>query len=275
VEEFEIDGLRLDAADCVDLDFLQELRSFTRTLRPDFWLLGEVIHGDYRRWVNPAALDSVTNYECYKGLYSSLADKNYFEIAWSLNRQFGENGLLRGAALYNFVDNHDVNRVASQLQDKAHLYPLYCLLFSMPGIPSIYYGSEWGLDARRTRTDDSPLRPCLDLSTISANPPRADLVEVIRRLAGIRHTSPALQVGGYRQLHVSHEQFAFARLSADEKIVVALNASPVPIPLELSLPFPAEQTIDLLNPGATFSISNGKLILDPLPPTWARILRIV
>jgi cyclomaltodextrinase len=275
VKAFDIDGLRLDAADCIDLGFLQELHLFTHSLRPDFWLMGEVIHGDYRRWVNPATLDSVTNYECYKGLYSSLVDKNYFEIAYALNRQFGENGFLQGTPLYNFVDNHDVNRVASQLRDPAHLNPLYCLLFTMPGVPSMYYGSEWGIKARRTNTDDSPLRPCLDLAALSTNSPRPDLVNLIARLAAIRQGSPALQTGEYRQLHVSYEQFAFTRQNAAERIVVVVNAASTPARLELSLPFPAEKAVDLLNPGAVFSVSNGKLLLDPLPPAWARILKMI
>jgi cyclomaltodextrinase / maltogenic alpha-amylase / neopullulanase len=275
VEAFGIDGLRLDAADCVDLGFLQELRLFTHSLRPDFWLVGEVIHGDYRRWVNPAMLDSVTNYECYKGLYSSLVDKNFFEIAYSLNRLFGPDGLLRGAPLYNFVDNHDVNRVASQLRNPAHLAPLYCLLFTMPGIPSIYYGSEWGMEAKRTRTDDAPLRPCLDLSTLSANPPRPELSGIIARLAGIRSGSPALQIGEYRQLYVSQEQFAFLRQNTDEKMVVVINAASTPARVQLSLPFPALKAVDLLNLGVEIFLLNGKLDLGPLPPAWARVLKMV
>jgi glycosidase len=141
VEEFNIDGLRLDAADSIDIEFLRKLADFCQNLRPDFWLMGEVVHGDYRHWANDQALDSVTNYECYKGLYSSHVDRNYFEIGYSLNRQFGPDGLYRHLPLYNFVDNHDVNRVMSYLKNPAHLYPLYCLLFTMPGIPSIYYGS--------------------------------------------------------------------------------------------------------------------------------------
>ena len=100
VRDFDIDGLRLDVADCLDFDFLRALHDFCSTLKPDFWLMGEVVHGDYRRWVNPQMLDSVTNYEAYKGLYSSLAEKNYFEIAYALNRQFGPGGLYaRPAAL--------------------------------------------------------------------------------------------------------------------------------------------------------------------------------
>jgi cyclomaltodextrinase / maltogenic alpha-amylase / neopullulanase len=274
VKAFEIDGLRLDAVDCIDMDFLQELRTFTHSLRPDFWLMGEVIHGDYRRWVNPATLHSVTNYEAYKGLYSSLVDKNFFEIAYSLNRLFGPDGLLRGASLYNFADNHDVNRVASQLHNPAHLVPLYCLLFTMPGVPSLYYGSEWGLEARRTQTDDTPLRPCLDLDALSTHPPRPDLAAIISRLSGIRHASPALQAGEYQQLHVSHEQFAFLRHTAAEKIVVVVNAASTPIRLDLPLPFLAQKAADLLNPGVEFSAANGKLTIGPIPPAWARILKV-
>ena len=151
IREFDIDGLRLDAAECMDLEFLQGLRNFCRGIRPDFWLMGEVVLGDYRRWVNERTLDSVTNYECYKGLWSSLVDTNYFEIAYALNRQFGRDGIYRGLPLYNFVDNHDVDRVASRLNKAEHLYPLYCLLFTMPGIPSIYYGSEWGISGREAQ----------------------------------------------------------------------------------------------------------------------------
>ena len=186
VHDFDIDGLRLDVADSLDKQFLHELSVFCHGLRPDFWLMGEVVHGDYNAWANPDMLDSVTNYECYKGLYSSLVDKNYFEIAYSLKRQFGPSGLYRDLKLYNFVDNHDVDRVASSLKNAKHLYPLYCLLFTMPGIPSVYYGSEWGLQARRTSKDDRALRPCLDLKALLANSPQPELPDAIAHLARVR-----------------------------------------------------------------------------------------
>ncbi len=167
MREFAIDGLRLDVADCLDLAFLKELSALCKSRRPDFWLMGEVIHGDYRKWVNAETLDSVTNYVGYKGLYSSHADKNYFEIAHTLKRQFGEEGLYRNLPLYTFADNHDVDRVASRPKNPAHLYPLYSLLFTMPGVPSVYYGSEWGIEGKRTSVDDGALRPCIDLGEIS------------------------------------------------------------------------------------------------------------
>ena len=86
-------------------------------------MIGEMLHGDYTQLVNPELLDSVTNYECYKGLYSSFNTHNMHEIGYSLNRQFGpeEWTLYKGLPLYNFVDNHDVERIASQLEDKEHL----------------------------------------------------------------------------------------------------------------------------------------------------------
>jgi len=273
IREFDIDGLRLDAADCIDVAFLKELAAFCKSRRPDFWLMGEVIHGDYRKWVNAETLDSVTNYECYKSLYSSHEDKNYFEIAYALNRQFGETGLYRNFPLYTFADNHDVNRVASLLKNPAHLYPLYSLLFTMPGVPSIYYGSEWGIEGKRTGGNDQALRPWLDLSDVSHNSPHRDLSRVIGRLAQIRRHSDALRYGDYRQLLVSHEQFAFARQTREECVIVAVNAADKPIPFELVLPVTGRsQLLDLLNEGDNFPLHGGKVHIDVVKPCWSRIM---
>ena len=274
IEVFDIDGLRLDVADSLDLDFQRELSTFCHALRPDFWLMGEVIHGDYRRWANPETLHSVTNYECYKGLYSSHVDKNYFEIAYALNRQFGEDGLYRGLPLYNFVDNHDVNRVASNLRDPAHLYPLYCLLFSMPGVPSIYYGSEWGLEGMRTPKSDAALRPHLNLVEIQRDAPHPDLPVVIGKLARVRGASRALRYGDYRQLQVKHQQLAFLRQSDDESVIVLVNAAETPACFDLPVTWTdGMQFIDLLNEEGTFRVDRGHLKVDPVHPHWARILK--
>ncbi len=274
VREFDIDGLRLDVAENLDKQFLRELSAFCHGLRADFWLMGEVVQGDYNGWANQEMLDSVTNYECYKGLYSSLVDKNYFEIAYSLKRQFGPDGLYRGLNLYNFADNHDVDRVASSLRDPKHLYPLYCLLFTMPGIPSIYYGSEWGLDARRTPKDDRPLRPCLDLNTLLANSPQPELPAAILRLVRIRLESPALRYGDYNELFVAPEQFAFSRNAGDETILVMLNAASTDASMDIPVSLPqGAHLMDLLNPGDEFHVEGGRLHVENLRPCWARILQ--
>lgn len=273
MDQFGIDGLRLDAADCIDFDFLRALHSFTCSRRSDFWLMGEVIHGDYRQWVNPETLDSVTNYECYKGLYSSLVDNNYFEIAYGLNRQFGPQGLYRDLLFYNFVDNHDVDRAASKFKNKALLYPLYILLFTMPGIPSVYYGSEFGLDAVKEPYSDVPLRPALDLQALRTHSPQPDLPGVVRRLADLRRQSPALLLGDYHEVLVQPNQYAFSRQSSGDQALIVLNSADQPAEVQLErLPWQEGRLRDVLNGGETFQVREGKLKLM-VPPTWGRILR--
>ena len=270
IHDFGIDGLRLDAADVVDLDFQRALAAWCQQLAPEFFLFGEVVHGDYRRWANPSTLDSVTNYEDYKGLYSSLVDRNYFEIAYALNRQFGPDGMYTGLPLYNFVDNHDQDRVASRLGDTRLLYPLYLLLFTMPGVPSIYYGSEWGMRGERKPGDDSPVRPAIDLSagpSLGAEPALASSIE---RLAGMRSGSTALRRGSYRQLLVAAEQLGFVREVDGESVVILLNAADRPV--EVAAPAPRDgEWHDLLGSG-TFTAVGGVLRAE-LPASWGLVLR--
>ncbi len=271
MRDFGIDGLRLDAADCVDLGFQQELRRFCRARRSDFWLLGEVIHGDYSRWANPETLDATTNYECYKGLYSSLNDRNYFEIAHSLGRQFGPGGRYRDLPLYAFVDNHDVNRIASTLRNPAHLYPAHLLLFTMPGVPSLYYGSEWVLKGIKAPGSDAPLRPRLNLGDMAGRD--VDLLRAIATLSHLRQRHGALRHGDYQQLHVSGEQLAFMRQSPDETAIVILNAADRSVPLQLRLPMLPDATfVDVLNQGERVEAHQGALAQVEIPATWGRIL---
>jgi cyclomaltodextrinase / maltogenic alpha-amylase / neopullulanase len=274
MDRFNIDGLRLDAADCIDFNFLRALRYFVKNRQPDFWLMGEVVHGDYRDWVNPETLDSVTNYECYKGLFSSLIASNYFEVAYSLDRQFGEQGLYRDLSLYNFVDNHDVDRVASKLIKGEHLFPLYLLLFSMPGVPSVYYGSEWGIQGVKGQHSDAPLRPVLDLNLVACQSPHPDLVEVIGKLAAIRHRSTALSHGDYQPVHVDHQQLAFIRQSTDELMLVVLNSAPRQVNLNLRLNGSGNMHAfeDLLEPGEIIPVVDGEIKID-LPASWGRLLK--
>jgi cyclomaltodextrinase / maltogenic alpha-amylase / neopullulanase len=273
MSDFEIDGLRLDAADCIDLDFLRELRSLTQEIRDDFWLMGEVVHGDYRTWANASTLHSVTNYECYKGLYSSLLENNYFEIAYALNRQFGPEGIYKDIDLYNFVDNHDVDRVASKLKDNALLYPLYLLLFTMPGIPSIYYGSEWGIEGVKGPWSDVPLRPALSLDRTVADAPEPNLAEVISQFANIRKGAVSLLDGSYQPIHVSQQQFVFQRQFEAETVLVFLNRAPHAVELSIPLSIHQGSFVDLLNEKELFSLNHDRISLS-IPPHWGRVLKL-
>lgn len=273
VERFDIDGLRLDVAYLLDVRFLRDLAAFCRQLKPDFWLLGEAIHGDYRSVAGPGLLDAVTNYECYKGLYSSHNDRNYFEIAHSLNRLFSEGGLYRGLTTYSFVDNHDVNRIASVLRNPAHLYPLHLLLFAMPGVPSIYAGSEWGIEGVKQGGDDRPLRPALPSPSEAARRgTHPDLAQAISRLAAVRRQLSALRRGTYRQLHVAPLELAFERKLGGEQVIVAVNGAEKPAQLQLPVVAGNGQLFeDRLEPGRTFPVRAGRLAVD-VPSCWGRIL---
>ena len=273
MDKFGIDGLRLDAADCIEMDFLQALHEFVKSRKPEFWLMGEVVHGDYRQWVNSNTLDSVTNYAAYKGLYSSLNDGNYFEIAYGLNQQFGEQGQYRDLLLYNFVDNHDVDRVASKLRKPAHLFPLYILLFTMPGLPSIYYGSEWGITGIKEKWSDDQLRPTLDISKLKNDSPKPDLAAAISRLSQIRDNSRALKSGKYREIFLDHQQMVFLREVEGEKVLVALNSSEEEKNINFHVPFASGYLMDQLNPGDSYVIRGGSVSL-PLQSNWGRILHL-
>ena len=223
VEEFDIDGLRLDVAYCLDHDFLRRLRGFCNDLKPDFFLVGETLHGDYNQIMNDSMLHSVTNYECYKGLHSSFNSMNMFEIVHSLLRQFGPEQwtLYRGKHLLSFVDNHDVTRIASLLNNERHLPLIYALAYTMPGIPCVYYGSEWGAKAKKEEGDPA-LRACFDA------PHQTDLTDFISRLSAVKKASNALNYGDFRSVVLTNKQCIFERKTAEERILVAINADGEP-----------------------------------------------
>ncbi len=224
VDEFDIDGIRLDAADVLDFEYMKELRNTANQVKPDFWLMGEVIHGDYSRWVNNETLHSVTNYQLHKALYSGHNDHNYFEIAHTVKRLYEMGGNRPdGLKLYNFTDNHDVERICSKLSDKAHFVPVHILLYTLPGIPSIYYGSEFGIEGKKERDSDASLRPAIDLeknkNAVKENP----YTIIISALGQIRQNTPALSYGDYRELLLKNRQYAFSRNFNGQSAIIAVN----------------------------------------------------
>ena len=224
VEQFDIDGLRLDVAYCLPQHYLRRLREFTQTLKPDFVLMCETLHGDYKQWMSGEMCHSVTNYECYKGLWSSFNSMNLFEIAHSLARQFGPEDwtLYKGAHLLAFLDNHDVTRIASQLTDPKHLPLAYALMFGMPGVPAVYYGSEWGEKGSKQAGSDAVLRPEIAL------PQWNELTDWISLLTKAHRESNALCYGSYRNVVLTNRQIIFERKTDSERVLVAINADAQP-----------------------------------------------
>ena len=224
VSEFDIDGIRLDAADVLDFDYMKALRRVADEVKPEFWLMGEVIHGDYTRWVNEGTLHSVTNYHLHKALYSGHNDHNYFEIAHTVKRLYGMGGNRPdGLKLYNFVDNHDVERIYTKLNNKAHFAPVHVLLYTLPGVPSVYYGSEFGIEGKKERYSDDSLRPALSLSDFGDALEKNACTGLIAALGKARQKIKALSYGDYQELLLTNRQYAFSRNYNGESVLVTVN----------------------------------------------------
>ena len=265
IHEFDIDGIRLDCADCLDFDFMKEMRWMTAQEKEDFWLMGEVIHGDYARWANDDVLHSVTNYELHKGLYSGHNDHNYFEIAHTIRREFDENGgIYRGRKLYSFVDNHDVDRIMSKLNNKEHIFSVYTLLYTLPGIPSIYYGSEFGVEGRKEGPNDDPMRPRLLVGECLENNRHPELTEYIRMLGKLRKDNEVLADGKYRELYLTTRQYAYARILGERAVIVAANNDDAPAWMEVSIPVGADKVTDFLT-GEEKAVENGRIRTEVQP----------
>ncbi len=263
INTFHIDGLRLDAADCMDKIFLKRLLTFCKKLRPDFWLMGEVVMGDYREW----GLDAITNYELYDSFHKSHNAYDYTRLAQTLERQFGAQGVYKSTGMFNFLDNHDVNRIASLLKKTAHIYPLHLLLFTLPGTPCLYYGSEVGLEGKRLKWSDRPLRPFLPNPESLKQAPHQDLLKNIQRLAQLRKQHPALIYGSYKRLHVEKHVLIYERRYQNDVLWVMVNLSAQK--KRWSAPEPPVSGQDILNQQA---ISFSKPV--DIYPNWGRIVKI-
>ena len=221
VSEFDIDGIRLDAADVMDFEYMKALRHVANEVKPDFWLMGEVIHGNYSRWANEGTLHSVTNYMLHKALYSGHNDHNYFEVAHTIKYVSGMVG--NKLNLYSFVDNHDVERIYTKLKNKEHFLPVHVMLYTLPGIPSLYYGSEFGIEGRKERFSDDSLRPALNYEdykdAVKTNP----CTKLIAALGKIRQNTPALMYGDYKELELQTTHFAYARVLDGKTVITTVN----------------------------------------------------
>ncbi len=261
VSEFDIDGIRLDAADVLDFEYMKALRRTANEVKPDFWLMGEVIHGDYTRWVNEGTLHCVTNYTLHKALYSGHNDHNYFEIAHTVKRLYEMGGnRIDGLRLYNFTDNHDVERIYTKLNKKEHFAPVHVLLYTLPGVPSIYYGSEFGIEGKKERFSDDSLRPALSLSDYENAEEKNPCTRLIVALGLVRRHTAALSYGDYRELLLTNRQYAFSRNYNGVSVVVTVNNDDSDYVMTLPAGNAARYRGALS--GETVSVNNGQIVVN-------------
>ncbi|MET0864092.1 MAG: alpha-amylase family glycosyl hydrolase [Nakamurella sp.] len=217
-----IDGWRLDAAYAVPLPFWRSVTDRVRGRFPDAWFVGEVIHGEFGDWVSEGGLDSVTQYELWKSVWSSLNDSNFFELAWTLDRhrQFAKEFVP-----LTFVGNHDVTRIASKLEDIRHLPHALVVLFTVPGVPSIYYGDEQGF--RGVKEDriggDDAIRPAFPADPSELAPDGSPIYRLHQELIGLRRREPWLVSAELEVLEKANEHLVFRLRSGSAALTVVLN----------------------------------------------------
>lgn len=221
------DGWRLDAAYAVPDRFWAQVLPSVRREFPDAWFVGEVIHGDYTATVRAATFDSVTQYELWKAIWSSLNDGNFHELDWALKRH---NDFLDTFIPLTFVGNHDVTRIASQLQNSAHLEHALVLLLTSGGTPSVYAGDESayrGVKEERRGGDDA-VRP--EFTTV---PEDSDALRLHQYLIGLRRRHPWLHTARTAPLLLTNTQYVYRTSAGSEALIVALNIDDAPLPLSL------------------------------------------
>ncbi len=215
-------GWRLDAAYAIPLPALRSIADAVRARHPDAWLVGEVIHGDYASFVRDGGLDSVTQYELWKAVWSSFNDGNLFELAWALERH---DGFVGEFVPMTFVGNHDVTRIASRLDDPGLLGHALAVLFGVAGVPSVYYGDEQafrGVKEERVGGDDA-VRPAFPGTPAELAPDGWPVFRTHQELIGVRRRHAWLTGARTRVDHVANEQLAFTSRAGDGVVTVLLN----------------------------------------------------
>ncbi|MEV6305677.1 alpha-amylase family glycosyl hydrolase [Actinoplanes sp. NPDC051861] len=229
------DGWRLDAAYAIRPDFWRAALRRVRAEHPDAWFAGEVIHGDYTGYLRESTLDGITQYELWKALWSSLNDRNLFELSWALQRH---GDVLAAGTPLTFAGNHDVTRLASRLDDERHLGHALAVLFTTGGVPSVYYGDEQafrGVKEDRPGGDDA-VRPEYPARPAELAQYGWPVYHLHRRLIGLRRRHPWLVRARTEAAHLTNEAAALVSSDASNRVVTLLNVGddPYTFPIDTS-----------------------------------------
>ncbi|MBT0995087.1 alpha-amylase family protein [Cellulomonas sp. DKR-3] len=225
------DAWRLDAAYAVPPAFWASVLPRVRERHPDVWTSAEVIHGDYAGFVAASGVDSVTQYELWKAIWSSLEDANLYELDHALGRH---SQMLASFVPTTFVGNHDVTRIASRITDERHRAHAVVLLATLGGTPTVYAGDELGfrgVKEDRAGGDDAVRPPFPDGGPDTLLLPDEGVRRLHQELIGLRRRHPWLHRATSTTLHLGNRGLVVEQRAGDAALVVALNLDDEPLPL--------------------------------------------
>ena len=217
-----VSGWRLDAAYATPTSFWAQILPTVRQSHPEAYIFGEVIHGDYVGFVQETGVDSVTQYELWKAIWSALNDTNFFELAWALDRH---NRFLEHFAPLTFVGNHDVTRIASQLADTKHLPHALALLLLTGGTPCIYSGDEQGFRGIKEEREggDDVIRPAFPEHPDGLLDDGLPIYRLHQDLIGLRRRNPWLVRARSEALHLENQQMVLKVSAEGNRLILAFN----------------------------------------------------
>ncbi|HTX96451.1 MAG TPA: alpha-amylase family protein [Mycobacterium sp.] len=227
------DGWRLDAAYAVPQHFWSSTLPRVREQYPDAWFVGELIHGDYAAVVKAATFDSATQYELWKAIWSSLNDGNFFELDWALQRH---NTFLQTFSPLTFIGNHDVTRIASQLENPEHVAHALVLLLTVGGVPSVYAGDELGFRGVKEERygGDDAVRPEFGTPPSDLDAFGTEMWELHRYLIGLRRRHSWLHGAAASAVRLDNRSYVYQTRAGDDALLVALNIDDEPLHLRVS-----------------------------------------
>ena len=225
------DGWRLDAAYAVPEEFWSSVLPRVRDRHPDVYVVGEVIHGDYPDVVSRSTMDSVTQYELWKAIWSALNEKNFFELDHALGRH---NDFLDSFVPMTFLGNHDVTRLYSKLTDERNAALALAVLMTVGGTPSVYAGDEQGFTGVKEdrESGDDAVRPPFPDKPGDLVPYGWPAYHLHQDLIGLRRRHDWLHRARTRTVHLTNEQYAYEVSDGDRKLLVCLNLGDEPADVE-------------------------------------------
>ena len=224
VKKYDIDGIRFDVGNEVSHRFLKRIREHLKTLKPDIYLLGEVWH-DASQWLQGDEYDSVMNYPLLSGIHDFFLDESLGkeEFEYMVNRCYTMYMQQNNNVMFNLLDSHDTERLMNRFHDLDLFYQQLAVLFTLPGSPCIYYGTEIAMEGGF----DPDCRRCMPWDEIDSEENRKRISEM-KKLIHMRRTEEAC-----RSLHFHFpDQYEnrrcveYIKLDAqNRKLEVVLNCS--------------------------------------------------